>query len=74
MRGLPVSAGIYEGRARVVLDAEGLASVRKGEVLVARSTSTAFNYVLPLWARSSLTAEDSCRMPPSWRASTGCPA
>ncbi|HEX6945587.1 MAG TPA: PEP-utilizing enzyme [Casimicrobiaceae bacterium] len=48
VRGIPVSAGIYEGRARVVLDSEGLASVRKGEVLVARSTSTAFNYVLPL--------------------------
>lgn len=48
VRGIPVSTGQYEGRARVLDNIEDLGQIRKGEVLVARSTSTAFNYVLPL--------------------------
>ena len=48
VRGIPVSAGRYEGRARVIENIEELHRLQKGEVLVTRSTSTAFNYVLPL--------------------------
>jgi len=48
VRGTPVSAGRYEGRARVIHNIDDLGRIRKGEVLVTRSTSTAFNYVLPL--------------------------
>ena len=48
VRGISVSAGQYEGRARVIDNIDNLSEIQKGEVLVARSTSTAFNYVLPL--------------------------
>jgi pyruvate,water dikinase len=48
VRGIPVSAGRYEGRARVIENIDELGKILKGEVLVTRSTSTAFNYVLPL--------------------------
>ncbi len=48
VRGISVSAGRYEGRARVIDNIENLSQIQKGEVLVTRSTSTAFNYVLPL--------------------------
>jgi pyruvate,water dikinase len=48
VRGISVSAGRYEGRARVIQNIEDLHLLQKGEVLVTRSTSTAFNYVLPL--------------------------
>jgi pyruvate,water dikinase len=48
VRGIPVSSGVYEGRARVVDNIDNLHVIQKGEVLVTRSTSTAFNYVLPL--------------------------
>jgi rifampicin phosphotransferase len=48
VRGISVSSGSYEGIARVIGKMEELAQVQKGEVLVTRSTSTAFNYVLPL--------------------------
>ena len=48
VRGISVSAGRYEGRARVIENIEDLHLLQKGEVLVTRSTSTAFNYVLPL--------------------------
>ena len=48
VRGISVSAGRYEGRARVIENIEDLHLLKKGEVLVTRSTSTAFNYVLPL--------------------------
>jgi pyruvate,water dikinase len=48
VRGISVSAGTYEGRARVINRMEALGEIQKGEVLVTRSTSTAFNYVLPL--------------------------
>jgi pyruvate,water dikinase len=48
VRGIPVSAGKYEGRARVISSIDGLSQLQKGEVLVTRSTSTSFNHILPL--------------------------
>lgn len=48
VRGISVSAGVYEGTARVIEKMDELCQVQKGEVLVTRATSTAFNYVLPL--------------------------
>lgn len=48
VRGISVSSGVYEGRARVIRRMDALGEIQKGEVLVTRSTSTAFNYVLPL--------------------------
>ncbi len=48
VRGISVSAGTYEGRARVIDSIDSLHKLQKGEVLVTRSTSAAFNYVLPL--------------------------
>jgi rifampicin phosphotransferase len=48
VRGIPVSSGVYEGRARVIQSTDALSRIQQGEVLVTRSTSTAFNYVLPL--------------------------
>ncbi len=48
VRGIPVSQGCYEGTARVIERIDDLNQIEKGEVLVTRSTSTAFNYVLPL--------------------------
>jgi phosphohistidine swiveling domain-containing protein len=48
VRGIPVSPGVYEGPARVVLGAEDFDSVRQGDVLVTRSTSPYFNVLLPL--------------------------
>lgn len=48
VRGISVSAGVYEGTARVIEKMDELNQIQKGEVLVTRSTSTAFNYVLPL--------------------------
>jgi phosphohistidine swiveling domain-containing protein len=48
LKGHPVSAGVYEGPARVIDNIEELASVQAGEVLVATSTGPTFNVVLPL--------------------------
>jgi len=48
IRGLGVSAGQVEGIARVVQDVTGFARVRQGDILVTRSTSAAFNVILPL--------------------------
>ena len=48
MRGLAASTGVYEGTARVLRGPEELGRVRQGDVLVAPSTSEAFNVVLPL--------------------------
>jgi pyruvate,water dikinase len=48
VRGIPVSAGVYEGPARIVHSPEDFASVKPGDVLVARSTSPYFNVLLPL--------------------------
>jgi phosphohistidine swiveling domain-containing protein len=48
LTGLPVSAGSYEGIARVVLDGSGFARLQPGDVLVTRATSATFNVVVPL--------------------------
>jgi phosphohistidine swiveling domain-containing protein len=48
VRGLSVSTGVYEGRARLVLDAADFSKLEQGDVLVTRATSPYFNVVLPL--------------------------
>lgn len=48
IRGVGVSSGRYTGRVRHVKGPEELHLVRAGEVLVAGSTSPAYNVVLPL--------------------------
>ena len=48
VRGLGVSAGTAEGIARVVNDVNGFAKLKQGDILVTRSTTAAFNVVLPL--------------------------
>jgi pyruvate,water dikinase len=48
VRGTGVSAGVYEGRARVVRDAADFHRIEAGDVLVARFTSPAYNVLLPM--------------------------
>ena len=48
VRGKAVSPGIHEGRARVISGPADFNRLEKGDVLVASSTSAAFNVVLPL--------------------------
>ena len=48
IRGLGVSAGRYSGRARVVLGPADFGRIEVGDVLVARTTSPAYNVLLPL--------------------------
>jgi pyruvate,water dikinase len=48
VRGQGASGGTYQGPARVVHSAAGLARIREGDVLVTVATSPAFNVVLPL--------------------------
>jgi pyruvate,water dikinase len=48
VRGLPASPGVYEGTARVLRGPDELGRLQQGDVLVAGSTSEAFNVVLPL--------------------------
>ncbi len=48
LRGAPASPGRYEGTARVIIGPEEFARLDDGDVLVARTTSEAFNVVLPL--------------------------
>jgi pyruvate,water dikinase len=48
LKGFPVSAGVYEGPVRVIRRVEELSDVQRGEVLVASSTGSTFNVVLPL--------------------------
>jgi rifampicin phosphotransferase len=48
VRGLSVNAGVYEGSARLVLDAADFSKIQQGDVLVTRATSPYFNVVLPL--------------------------
>ena len=48
VRGIPASPGVYEGTARVVLDPKEFDRLAQGDVLVAQSTSEAFNVLLPL--------------------------
>ncbi|WP_448614277.1 PEP-utilizing enzyme [Modestobacter sp. URMC 112] len=47
VRGIGVSAGSYEGTARVLAGSHELGRVQPGDVLVAPSTGPAFNLVLP---------------------------
>ena len=48
VRGLAVSPGVYEGSARLIHGAQDFARIEKGDILVTRATSPAFNTVLPL--------------------------
>jgi pyruvate,water dikinase len=48
LKGFGVSPGVYEGPVRLIRDIEELPDVRQGEVLVASSTGSTFNVVLPL--------------------------
>jgi phosphohistidine swiveling domain-containing protein len=48
VKGLSVNAGVYEGTARLVLDAADFEKIRQGDILVTRATSPYFNVVLPL--------------------------
>lgn len=48
VRGLAVNTGVYEGPARLVVDAGDFDRVRRGDVLVTRMTSPFFTVVLPL--------------------------
>ena len=48
VRGLAASPGSYEGRARLVLGADQFSRIEKGDVLIARTTSPAYNVLLPL--------------------------
>jgi pyruvate,water dikinase len=46
--GLPASPGRYEGWARVVREAADFRKLQKGDVLVAPTTSPAYNVILPM--------------------------
>ena len=48
LKGFGVSPGVYEGPVRLIRSVEELPGVQQGEVLVASSTGSAFNVVLPL--------------------------
>jgi rifampicin phosphotransferase len=48
VRGLGVSPGVYEGSARLIRGTQDFARIEKGDLLVTRATSAAFNTVLPL--------------------------
>jgi pyruvate,water dikinase len=45
LTGFPGSSGVAEGRARVILSAEGIDRLREGEILVAPTTSTSWTPV-----------------------------
>ncbi len=48
VRGLAVSPGVYEGPARLIHGTQDFARIEKGDILITRATSPAFNTVLPL--------------------------
>jgi phosphohistidine swiveling domain-containing protein len=48
VRGLNASAGRYEGAARVVISPPDFDKIKPGDVLVARSTTEAYNDIMPL--------------------------
>ncbi len=48
VRGLGVSPGVYEGPARLVRGTQDFAHINKGDILVTKATTAAFNTVLPL--------------------------
>jgi len=48
VEGLPVSPGIYEGTAKVILSTREFDRLEEGDVLVTKNTSAGFNVVLPI--------------------------
>jgi len=46
--GLPVSPGVYEGIAKVILSTRDFGRLNQGDVLVTKNTSAGFNAVLPI--------------------------
>ena len=48
LKGLAASRGSYEGRACVIQGPDDFAKLRRGDILVAPFTTTAYNVVLPL--------------------------
>jgi pyruvate,water dikinase len=48
LKGLAASRGCYEGRACVVQGPDDFAKLRRGDILVAPFTTTAYNVVLPI--------------------------
>lgn len=48
VKGISVSTGIYKGTARVVMDISEVHRIKQGDVLVAPTTTAAFNIVFPL--------------------------
>ena len=48
LQGFGVSPGVYEGPVRLIRNVEELPGVQQGDVLVASSTGSTFNVVLPL--------------------------
>ncbi len=48
IRGTGVSGGVYEGRARLIRDAADFDRIERGDVLIAKYTSPAYNVLLPL--------------------------
>lgn len=48
IKGLPVSPGIYEGIARVILSTRDFGRLQQGDVLITKNTSAGFNVVLPI--------------------------
>src|SRR5207244_1155922 len=48
LTGIAASGGRYEGRARVTTGPEDFERLRRGDVLVAPTTSPAYNVILPL--------------------------
>jgi phosphohistidine swiveling domain-containing protein len=48
IRGIPASAGVIEGTARVIQGPQEFDRIREGDVLVTGCTSEAFNLLLPL--------------------------
>jgi len=48
IEGLPVSSGMYEGTAKVILSTRDFDRLKEGDVLVTKNTSAGFNVVLPI--------------------------
>ena len=47
VQGLAASSGCYQGRARIVTGPTDFAKLSQGDILVARTTSPAYNVILP---------------------------
>jgi pyruvate,water dikinase len=48
VKGFPVSAGVYEGTARLIQSPADFQRLQAGDVLITKNTSAAFNVVLPM--------------------------